>query len=131
MITVDASVIADFLTASGERGQKARAALRRDPAWVAPEHLKIEVVSTIRGLLIGKKLAEDKAQNAVDRIPRLSVDYVPIDRLVPRIWQLRNNVSAYDAAYVALAEARQLKLVTADGRLARAALPYCTVELVT
>jgi predicted nucleic acid-binding protein len=45
------------------------------------------------------------------------------------MWQLRANISGYDAAYVALAESRQLTLVTADGRLARAATQYCRVEL--
>lgn len=130
MITVDASVITDFLTMADERGMKARAAVGRDPAWTAPDHLKIEVVSAIRGRVIGGKVREDKGRSAVGRVPELNVDYVSVDRLLTRVWQLRDNFSAYDAAYVALAEARKLTLVTADARLARAALPYCTVELV-
>lgn len=47
------------------------------------------------------------------------------------MWQLRNGISGYDAAYVALAEARGIPLVTSDGRLARAATSYCRVELIT
>lgn len=130
MIVVDASVLADVLTRDGEAEHKAHAALERDPAWIAPEHWKIEVISTIRGLTIGGKISQEQADGAMRDLQDLSVERVSIDELVPRIWELRHNISAYDAAYVALAEARQLKLVTADGRLARAALPYCTVELV-
>ena len=53
-----------------------------------------------------------------------------MDDLVSRMWQLKANISAYDAAYVALAEWRGLTLVTADGRLARACAEYCRIELV-
>lgn len=60
----------------------------------------------------------------------LRVESVPIDEFVPRIWELRSNVSAYDAAHVAIAEERQLQLITSDARLARPASPYCAVELV-
>jgi predicted nucleic acid-binding protein len=87
------------------------------------------VFVAVRGLALGGKISTDQAARAVDRIPRLAVDHVSLDPLLPRMWQLREEISGYDAAYVALAEARQLTLVTADGRLARAATRYCRVEL--
>ena len=131
MIVVDASVLANMLVYADERGRKARAALSRDPEWAAPEHWKAEVFSVIRGLALGSKIANARALRAVDRLPKLGIDHVPLDDLLPRMWQLRMAISGYDAAYVALAEARRLTLVTSDGRLARAAITYCGVELVS
>ena len=131
MIVADASVLANMLLYADDRGRKARAVLGRDPEWAAPEHWKAEVFSVIRGLALGNKIKETQAVRAVDRLPHLGVDHVSLDELLPRMWQLRTGITGYDAAYVALAEARQLALVTSDGRLARAATRYCRVELVT
>ena len=130
MIVVDASVLANMLLYKDERGRRAREVLTRDTEWAAPEHWKAELFSVIRGLTLGKKLDESQAARAVDRLPRLGVDHVPLDGLLPRMWQLRSAVSGHDAAYVALAEARRLTLVTSDARLARTATEYCRVELV-
>jgi predicted nucleic acid-binding protein len=130
VIVVDASVIANALVYVDERGRKARAVLGRDTEWAAPEHWKAEVFSVIRGLALGNKIDETQALRAIDRLPRLGVDHVSLDRLLPRMWQLRAAISGYDAAYVALAEGRRLALVTSDGRLARTAMSFCRVELV-
>ena len=130
MIVVDASVLANMLLYADDRGRKARAVLGRDPEWAAPEHWKAEVFSVIRGLTLGNKILETHAIRAVHRLPQLGIDHVSVDELLPRMWQLRTGITGYDAAYVALAEARQLALVTSDGRLARAATQYCRVELV-
>ena len=131
MIVVDAAVLANMLLYADERGRKARAALGRDPEWAAPEHWKAEVFSIIRGLALGNKIKDAQAVRAVDRLPHLGIDYVSLDELLPRMWQVRSAISGYDAAYVALAEARQVALVTSDGRLACAAMSYCRVELVS
>lgn len=130
MVVVDASVVADMLIYADERGRKARAVLGRDTEWAAPEHWRIEVFSVLRGLFLGGKAGREEVLRAVDRLVRLGVDHVPVDGLLPRMWQLRNDIGAYDAAYVALAEARNLTFVTSDARLARAATRYCRVELV-
>lgn len=120
-----------MLLYADERGRKARAALARDPEWAAPEHRKAEVFSTIRGLALGNKVKEAPAVRAIDRLPYLGIDCVSLDELLPRMWQARSVISGYAAAYVALAEARQVALVTSDGRLARSAMSYCRVELVS
>lgn len=130
MIVVDASVIASMLAYSDDRGRKARAVMGRDPEWVAPEHWKVEVFSVMRGLALGGIITGQLASRTVDRITRLGIDTVPVGDLLARMWQVKANISAYDAAYVALAERRSLTLVTADGTLARAASAYCRVELV-
>ena len=119
-----------MLAYSDKRGRRARTALRRDPEWAAPEHWKAEVFSAIRGLALGRKIGEEQARHAVDRLPRLAVDCISLDGLLSRMWQLRNAVGGYDSGYVALAEARDLTLVTSDGRLARAATPFCRVEFI-
>ncbi|GAA1101265.1 type II toxin-antitoxin system VapC family toxin [Nocardiopsis composta] len=130
MIVTDASALANMLIYREGRGRKARAALGRDVHWAAPEHWKAEVFSAIRGLYLGRKTDESTARQAVERIPRLGVETVPLEALLPRMWRLRSSVSAYDAAYVALAESRAAELVTADARLARVAVSYCRVDLV-
>ncbi|GGM37594.1 VapC ribonuclease [Micromonospora sonchi] len=131
MIVVDASAVASMLVYTDDRGRKARAVLGRDPEWAAPEHWKIEVFSVMRGLVLGGKITDQLASRAVDRIGRLGVDTVPVDDLLPRMWQIKANISAYDAAYVALAERRDLTLVTADAKLGRAAMAHCRVELLS
>lgn len=115
MIVVDASVLANMLAYEDERGRKAREVLGGDTEWTAPEHWK--------------KIGESQATRAVERLPRLGVDTVCVDELLSRMWQLRDDISAYDAPYVALAASRRLTLVTADSRLATAAARHCQVEL--
>jgi predicted nucleic acid-binding protein len=131
MIVVDASVATNMLLYSDQRGKRARATLARDVEWVAPEHWKAEIFSAIRGLWLGRQVSQEQAHRAIARLPRLGVETVAIDDLLPRMWNMRDVVSGYDAPYVVLAEARALTLVTADGRLARAATARCRVELVT
>lgn len=130
MIVVDASALASMLTYTDERGRVARAVLGRDPEWAAPEHWEAEVFSVLRGLLLGGKISEQVALSAVSRLPHMGVDHVSLDSLLLRMWQMRASISAYDAPYVALAAARDLTMVTCDGRLARAATSFCRVELV-
>ncbi|MFC0540970.1 type II toxin-antitoxin system VapC family toxin [Kutzneria chonburiensis] len=130
MIVVDASAMSNMLVYTDERGRKARAVLARDIEWIAPEHWKAEVFSVVRGLTLGGKITESQASRVVGLLPRVGVKTVSLDELLPRMWELRGNVSGYDAAYVALAEARGVTLVTADGRLARTAMSFCRVELV-
>jgi predicted nucleic acid-binding protein len=131
VIVVDASTMVNMLVYADERGRKARAVLGRDTEWAAPEHWKAEVFSVLRGLLLGGKISEELAWRAIQRVLRLGVDHVSLDELFPRMWRLRAAISGYDAAYVALAEARGLALVTSDARLARTAIAYCRIELVT
>ena len=130
MIVVDASVLGSALVYTDERGRKARMVLARDTQWAAPEHWMIEVFSVLRGLTLGGKITPSVAEQAVDRLTNLGVDHVPVASLLPRMWTYRSELTAYDAAYVALAAARGLMLVTADARLATTATRHCGVLLV-
>ncbi|MFI6239292.1 type II toxin-antitoxin system VapC family toxin [Micromonospora sp. NPDC050795] len=130
MIVVDASVLADALVDDGPVGDAARAELTADPHWAAPGHLLVEVMSVIRGKALGGKLSPARAQEAVDTLPSLVIDEVDVLLLLDRMWQLRSNVTAHDAAYVAAAELMACPLVTGDGRLAKANGVRCEIRLL-
>ena len=128
MIVVDASVLADALVDDGDVGKRARATLSEDTHWVAPAHLLVEVLSVVRGKVLGGKLGMERADEAVTAMIELAVEQVDPATLVTRMWELRDNGTAYDAAYLAVAEA--VPLVTGDARLASATGAQCEVRLV-
>lgn len=130
MIVVDASVLADALVGDGEVGDRARLALAPDPRWCAPEHLLVEVFSAIRGLVLGGEVTDGRARQALVALGEAAIDIIGTAPLLDRMWQLRANVSGYDAAYVAVAEALQCPLITADGRLANTPGIRCEIRLV-
>jgi predicted nucleic acid-binding protein len=129
MIVIDAAVLATMLVYADDRGRRARALVARDTQWAAPEHWMIEVFSVLRGLSLAGKITESLAERSIDRLPRLGIDHVPVTTLLPYMWRWKDEISGYDSAYVALAATRQITLVTADARLARAATRHCRVEL--
>lgn len=131
MIIIDASVLVNALSGDGKAGQHARMELSRDLHWAAPEHLIIETFASIRNLLVGRKVTQERADSAVRALAAVNIDLVACRSLLPRMWQLRNNITGYDAAYVAAAETQACPLLTADARLARAANSHCEVHLIT
>ncbi len=131
MIVVDASALTDALVDDGPQGDSARSELAADPQWAAPGHLIVEVVSAIQGKVLGGTLGSDRAGEAIVALPQLVVVQVGTAELVDRMWQLRHNLSAYDAAYVAAAEALGCPLVTGDARLAKAEGVRCRVTVVS
>jgi predicted nucleic acid-binding protein len=125
-IVVDASVLADALCGSGAVADAARDALR-ERRWAAPEHLHVETFSVIRGRTLGGKLSPEAGARAVRRLAAVVVEAVPSVRLIDRMWQLRHNLSGYDAAYVAAAELLAVPLVTGDRRVAAAPGLRCRI----
>jgi predicted nucleic acid-binding protein len=130
MIVVDASALTDALVDDGPAGVAARAALSADPHWAAPAHLLVEVVSVIHGKTLGGELGIARANEAIAALPALVVEQVDTVRLIDRMWQVRDNISAYDAAYIAAAEALACSLVTCDARLAKANGPRCEITVI-
>jgi predicted nucleic acid-binding protein len=130
VIVVDAAVLTDALVDDGPVGESARAHLRADPQWAAPAHLLVEVVSAIRAKALGGKLAAARAGEAIAALPQLVIVQVGVAQLVERMWQLRGNLTAYDAAYVAAAEVLDCPLVTGAGRLAKASGITCEVRVL-
>jgi len=112
------------------RAARAAEVLRDDPAWVVPEHWRTEVLSATRGLLLGGKIDPDDADAAVHWLQRITTATAPTGPHLPRMWALRSNLSVYDAGYVAVAEAHDVTLVTADVRIQRAGVARCPVQVV-
>jgi predicted nucleic acid-binding protein len=129
MIIVDASVLTNALTDDGPVGMRARTELSNDAHWAAPEHLLVEAFSAIRGRWLGHKISSRRAQEALAALTAATLDLLDTTALLPRMWQLRANVTGYDAAYIAAAEAYKCTLVTADQRLASAPGIGCTVVM--
>jgi predicted nucleic acid-binding protein len=129
VLVVDASVLAPALVDAGTDGTAIRARLRGE-AISAPDLLRIEVLAIIRKRRIDGSLTVDQADAAVDDLLDFPLSVLPAAPLLRRAWALRDNLTAYDACYVALAEALDCPLLTADARLASAAGNNCTVELI-
>lgn len=92
--------------------------------------LDIEVLSVLCRLTMRSSMPAHAAREALDAFGALQIARHPLRRLIPRIWSLRDDVSAYDAGYVALAEALDVPLLTADRRLVKTAARYCDVVLL-
>ena len=129
MLVVDASVLAVALADDGVDGDSARARLRGE-SLAAPDLLDLEVTSVLRGRLAGGHLDLRRAQLALGDLMDLPLRRVPARHLIGRCWELRDNLSVYDAAYVALAEALAATLLTADTRLARAPGTRCRIDVL-
>lgn len=129
VIVVDASVLAPALGDDSEDGDIARARLSGQ-SLAAPELIDLETVSVIRGLTRAGRLAPRRASEALADLAALPLVRAGHRHLITRCWELRDNLTPYDAAYVALAEILQVRLVTADAKLARSTGLRCDVELI-
>ena len=127
MIVVDAGIIAVVLADDGPDGDTARARLRGEDL-TAPELLDLEVASVLRRQHAAGALDDRRAALALDDLQTMPIQRAPHRHLLRRCWELRENITVYDAAYVALAELLQTVLLTADQRLARAPGPLCDIE---
>lgn len=130
MIVVDASPVLELLlnTPVGrlvrERIASAKVSLH------APHLLDLEVAQALRRYVREGRLSAERGRMALTYLGELDIARYPHDVLLPRIWSLRHNLTAYDAAYVSLAEALGAVLLTCDGRLAAAPGHRAEIELV-
>lgn len=129
VIVIDASVLVLALVDDTTAGDLTRQRLRGEDL-VAPGVVDLEVTSALRRLTRAKHALPRRAALAVQDLLDLPMRRAPHQPLLPRIWELRDNLTAYDAAYVALAEALAAPLLTADLRIANATGPRCQVELL-
>ncbi len=129
MLVVDASVLAPVVADEGDDGQRFRKRLRGE-AVIGPDLLRLEVVSVLRRHAASGSLTADQANNAVDDLLAFPITVFPTAPLLDRVWHLRHNISAYDGCYVALAEAVDHPLLTADRRLANAPGVRCAIEVL-
>ncbi|TMC70916.1 MAG: type II toxin-antitoxin system VapC family toxin [Chloroflexi bacterium] len=129
MIVVDASAALDYLLASGAFERIAARFAAPAESLHAPQLLDVEVAHALRRLAMGRMISASRAGEALEDLALLRLRRYSHTWLLPRIWQLRPNMSAFDAAYVALAESLDAALVTADGGLARAPGHAAKIEL--
>jgi len=129
VIVVDASVLANVVGDDGTDGDRAREVLRGQELSV-PDLVDVEVVSVLRRRWLAKTMTARRFAVAVDDLGALPADRYPVLPFMPRAYELRANVSAYDATYVALAEQLGCALVTVDRRLAAAPGPRCVMTVI-
>lgn len=130
MIVIDASVLANAVGDDGEDGRAARDRLTAAGAASAPDLVDVETVAVLRKRWLAADITARRFRSAVDDLLMLPIARFPVAPLMIRAYELRANVTAYDASYIALAEGLDCLLVTADARLARAAGIRCTVEVL-
>jgi len=126
VIVLDASAAVAALLRDGS----ARESVAREQLH-APHLIDAEVAQVLRRLVAAGRLPASSGQHLITEWAELALVRHPVHPLLPRIWVLRDNVSAYDAGYVALAEVLGCALLTADARLARAPGATCPVTIVS
>jgi len=133
LIVVDASVIVDLLAADDSRRRTAaRERLTSPDAVFAPAYIDIEVIAALRGLARRSDVLATDAPALIQRWLRMPVRRTPLTQATAdRIWQLRANMTAYDAGYVALAEQLAASLLTCDRKYLGVPGLRCAVELVS
>lgn len=124
MKVIDAGVVVEWLVGGLDPE------LVGDDDLAAPHLIDSEVTNVLRSLVRRESLTEKQGAQALQGFAELEIERFPADWLRPRMWELRHNLSAYDATYVALAElSGATSLLTTDARLSRAAGTRCLVEV--
>ncbi len=132
MIVIDTSVLVGlYLGGPGRVATTARRVVGADPEWYAPSHQPLEFLNSLRGLVLGRKISVDHAATARRLYALQAIKHVEIaGPVMERIWELRPNLTAYDASYVAVAETLGCALVTGDVRLSAAPGLRCEVRTI-
>lgn len=128
MSVVDASVFVDALVGVGSHGELAREELGGLGTLQVPAIFGAEAVSALRGLVIRSALSSIRTAAALEQVRHVRTVEYPFEPFIPRVWELKDNLTVYDAWYVALAEWLNTDLVTGDDNLANAAGPRCRIR---
>lgn len=129
MTVVDCSAMVELLAAKTQAGESIAQRLITAQTLYAPYILDGEVISALLGLMRGRKITGPEAEAALSNYRAFPVERQDVLPLWPRIKSLHANLSAYDAQYVALAEALHVCLVTADARIDRSGAARCKIEV--
>lgn len=127
MLVTDAALVVAALVDSGPDGTWAEELLAAD-SLAAPHLMPVEVANILRRAVLSGDISADTASMAHVDLLDLRVELFPYGPFAARVWELRRNITAYDAWYVALAESLDGTLATLDVRLSRASGPRCTFQ---
>jgi len=130
VIVVDASAMIELLLNTSAGSVVARRLSTGNETLHAPHLLDLEIVQVLRRYTLAGALDPARGRQALEDLAEMPVTRYAHDLFVTRIWELRNNVTAYDAAYIAVAEALAAPLLTRDAALASAAGHHAKIELV-
>lgn len=130
LAVVDPSVLAVFYAADDPRHSLVAERLAAGDTLFAPAHLDAEIVSALRGMAGGNAGLEQVVPSALAHLGGFPIRRMPLPPLLERMWELRHDITADDAAYVALAERLDAVLITCDARLASASGPSCTFDKI-
>lgn len=130
MIVVDASAVLEVLLQTPAAKSVAARLFEARQTLHAPHLLDVEIAQVVRRYAVNGAIREARGRAALADFTDLPVRRYPHDFLLPRVWELRDNLTAYDAVYVALAEVLDAPLLTRDQRLADAAGHRARIELV-
>jgi predicted nucleic acid-binding protein len=131
MIVLDASAALELLLRAADHPGLVARVLRSGETIAAPHLLDLEVTHVLRRFVIGGEMTAARAREAIEDHLSLDIVRYPHDGLLDRVWQLRANCTAYDAAYIVLAEALNAVLITCDSRLADVPGSRAAVEVIT
>ena len=123
-VVIDASVLAAALIDSGKEGRWAEATIAANDS-VAPELVLVETSTVLRRLERARQISTFEASSAHRDLMRLDLELFSFGPFAERVWVLRDNLTSYDAWYVALAEALRCPFATLDKRITRASGPTC------
>ena len=119
MIVLDASVVVELLT-NGPLADSLRQEMARSgEAFIVPHLLDVEVVSAFRNMVAGQRIDSHRSEQVLAGLAALPAERYSHLPLLGRIWELRHNFTAHDAAYIALAELTDATLYTCDGKLSK------------
>ena len=130
MIVIDASALLEILLVTPLAVRFNERIFSPSETLHAPHLIDLEIAQVLWRYLATGELGAERAKQAMDDLGDMAIYRYPHTPLLPRIWQLRHNVTAYDASYVALAEILEAPLLTSDARLASSPGHEATIELL-
>jgi predicted nucleic acid-binding protein len=129
-MVLDASAVLEIVLGTAVGARFRRRILSRGESLHAPHLMDVEVAHVLRRYALANEISEQRGQAAITDLADLAITRYPHDRLLLRAWQLRDNLTGYDAIYVALSEALGAPLITRDRRLAVASGHRAAVEVL-
>lgn len=130
MIVIDASALVEVLLNTPASAKVTERLFGRNDTLHAPHLLDLEVAQVLRRYALSGEMSDERSEQALEDLADLPLNRYPHDIFLRRIWSLRRNLTAYDAAYLALAEALDAPLITRDAALARVPGHRARVEVV-